>query len=256
VAANKRTDRIFIPAKLDDNPYLDREEYRLSLLNLDDVTRAQLLDGLWITDPAGKPFKREFWADGRNRYHVNDSAIANKVVARWISWDTAMRDSDTSAYTACTVAELAPDYQLLIRQVWRDKLEFPDLVTAIRQFAELYNTDGKLKAIILEDKISGTSAYQTLLRIAPRWLQEKLIAFMPTTDKLARAQQISVWCKRGCIQFPFAGEEASWLYEFESELFSFPDSVYKDQVDSFVQIVLYLENLIADGFHARESGQV
>lgn len=39
--------RIFVPAKLDDNPGLDRKGYRESLSNLDEETRAQLEDGDW-----------------------------------------------------------------------------------------------------------------------------------------------------------------------------------------------------------------
>lgn len=39
--------RFFVPAKIEDNPHLDREEYRASLSHLDAVTRAQLLRGDW-----------------------------------------------------------------------------------------------------------------------------------------------------------------------------------------------------------------
>lgn len=39
--------RYFVPARLDDNPYLDQEEYELSLRELDPVTRAQLRRGDW-----------------------------------------------------------------------------------------------------------------------------------------------------------------------------------------------------------------
>lgn len=39
--------RVFVPAKLEDNPHLDREEYAKSLAELDPITRAQLLEGDW-----------------------------------------------------------------------------------------------------------------------------------------------------------------------------------------------------------------
>ena len=39
--------RYFVPARLDDNPHLDRDEYELSLSELDTVTRAQLRRGDW-----------------------------------------------------------------------------------------------------------------------------------------------------------------------------------------------------------------
>lgn len=43
----------FVPASLKDNPYLDQAEYRRNLEQLDAITRAQLLDGLWIQDTTG-----------------------------------------------------------------------------------------------------------------------------------------------------------------------------------------------------------
>lgn len=39
--------RVFIPAKLEDNPYLDRDEYIQSLDELDPILKAQLLNGDW-----------------------------------------------------------------------------------------------------------------------------------------------------------------------------------------------------------------
>jgi hypothetical protein len=46
-------ERIFIPAKLQDNPSLDRAEYERSLANLDRQTREQLLNGDWDARPPG-----------------------------------------------------------------------------------------------------------------------------------------------------------------------------------------------------------
>jgi Terminase-like family. len=46
-------DRAFVPARLDDNPHLDRAGYARSLANLDPVTRAQLLRGDWLIKERG-----------------------------------------------------------------------------------------------------------------------------------------------------------------------------------------------------------
>lgn len=43
----------YVPARLDDNPHLDRDSYRKSLELLDSTTRAQLLDGTWVADGSG-----------------------------------------------------------------------------------------------------------------------------------------------------------------------------------------------------------
>lgn len=43
----------FFPAKLDDNPFIDKESYLESLSKLDKVTRDQLKDGIWRNDASG-----------------------------------------------------------------------------------------------------------------------------------------------------------------------------------------------------------
>lgn len=47
-------DCVFVPARLEDNPYLDQVSYREALERLDATTRAQLLDGLWVRDDGGQ----------------------------------------------------------------------------------------------------------------------------------------------------------------------------------------------------------
>lgn len=250
VAAGKNPERIFIPAKLEENPHLDQAEYELSLAELDDTTKAQLLEGAWVTDPEGKPFKRDWWR-GQNRYDATDRGIINRVIARFISIDTAMKDKTTSDYTAVTVAELWPDYRLSIREVWRDKLQFPDLPELILDYAKQYNADDKLWGIIIEDKGSGTSAHQTLMASAEDWVKERLVAFSPQGDKLQRARQAAVWCKRGCVLMPQPNNEAPWLANFERELFEFPEVSHDDRVDTLSQLLIYTEHLLAEGWRAR-----
>lgn len=250
VVPELRRDRIFISAKLADNPHIDRAEYESSLANLDDVTKAQLLEGLWVTDPAGKPFDAAWW-QRQNRFGIDDYRLRNTVVARWISIDTALKDKESSDYSAFVVGELTPDYRVLIRHVRRDKLQFPDLPATIEFMAHRFNEDGKLRAVLIEDKASGTSAYQTLIRSAPEWLRKILVAFMPSGDKGQRARQAAVWCKRGCVWLPRPDNEAPWLYDFEQEMYNFPDVGHDDQVDALSQLILFTENYLAEGHEMR-----
>ena len=55
----------FISAKVEDNPYVDQEQYAASLALLDSATRAQLRDGTWNVDDPAALWRRE-WID-RNR---------------------------------------------------------------------------------------------------------------------------------------------------------------------------------------------
>lgn len=78
--ATKKDHRIFIPAGLDDNPYLDKESYEESLEELDPVTRARLRDGNWEVRRKGEMFKRDW-------FQVVDTPPANRRMIRF--WDMA-----------------------------------------------------------------------------------------------------------------------------------------------------------------------
>lgn len=50
-------ERRFVPANLGDNPHLDRAEYLKSLAQLDENTRRQLEEGLWVRDVGGLVYR-------------------------------------------------------------------------------------------------------------------------------------------------------------------------------------------------------
>lgn len=64
----EKNGRVFVPARMDDNPHLDQEEYEKSLEELDPVTRDQLRRGVWRVRPQGNIYKA--WSDGRDGHHV------------------------------------------------------------------------------------------------------------------------------------------------------------------------------------------
>jgi predicted phage terminase large subunit-like protein len=242
--------RGFVPAKLADNPHLDAADYARSLAELDPLTRQQLLDGLWVVDPTLRPFRRAWWR-AQHRYRVGEDGPSSPIVGRWLSWDTAFKDNATSAYTALGVFELLTDYRVRLRHVWRDKLIFPELVPAMDRAIAEWAADGKLRGVIIEDRASGTSAYQTLRGSVPREFAPLLIPFQPQGSKLERASQAAVWCRLGCVLLPEPSPAVPWLLDFEQELFAAPDGEYMDQVDMFSQAILFLEHLLGEGYHAR-----
>ena len=247
----RKSNRLFIPAGLRDNPYIDADEYTESLAELDDITRKQLLEGLWITDPNRKAYLAEWWR-GRNRFRHDSRQYQSTVVGRYLSFDTALKDGEENDFSACVVVEMLADYRIAVRSVWRGKLPFTDLTDQIQRLAGMWNADGKLQNVIIEDKVSGTSAYQTLTRVAPSWLADKLVAFTPIKDKVSRAKQAAVWAKRGMIMFPHPDMSLDWMADFESEIFNFPDVVHDDQTDALSQAAIYLENYLSVGWHARK----
>lgn len=200
--------------------------------------------------PAGTVFRRDWF----QRYDAS-SAWRKLSIGRWMSWDTAMGKSEESgAFTVCAIADLMPDYQLYVTGLWRERIGFPEMPTRMREQAELWNRDEKLRGVIIEDKASGTSAYQTLMATSEPWLKGLLIPYSPRVDKVTRAEMAAVWCRNGCVLLPGPSVVNPWLLDFEDELFGFPGSAYMDQVDAFGQLVLWLENLLADGWLARGGG--
>ncbi len=242
--------RLFVPARLEDNPHLDQEEYEASLAELDPITRRQLREGVWVVESTARHFKRAWWRR-RNRYDATDPAWSHRAAGRYQFWDTALKDTNTSAYSAMVELEVQPDYRVLVRRVFREKLIYPDLVPVIEAEAARGNADLKLRGVVIEDKASGISAIQTLQQAGPAWLRTLVIPFEPKGDKRQRGQQAAVWCKLGCVWLPEPSEAVPWLLDFESELYAAPDGAYLDQHDAATMGILYLEHIIAAGYQAR-----
>ena len=57
----KSKGRMFVPARLEDNPSIDQQDYRLSLRELDWVTRKRLELGDWEVSEEGGLFKRQWF---------------------------------------------------------------------------------------------------------------------------------------------------------------------------------------------------
>lgn len=136
-------------------------------------------------------------------------------------WDTAQEEGKLNDYSACATFGIAGGQAWLLH-VFRDKMETPRLLRAIRSLAERWDAD----LILIEKASSGASAIQTLKR-------ELKIPILPTKargDKVFRAHQATpaleadkVWICKG-----------SWLPMFESELLAFPLAANDDMVDVFV----------------------
>lgn len=216
-----------------------------------------------FTSSSATVFNADWYAEGRGRYVLGgpqEKERRNHVVARWLMFDTAMKDKDSSDYTACLEFELQKDYHLQVTNAWRERLRFPDLIARIEHQYRLSNWDGKLHEVVIEDKVSGTSAYQTLVASTREpQLARRCVAFNPGAVSIRqRAMMASAWCRNGSVQLPAAGDEADWLSMLERELFGFtgtPQDEHDDLVAAFVQGILFLEengHILSNGFYARE----
>jgi hypothetical protein len=73
------------------------------------------------------------------------------------SWDTANKDSELANFSVCTTWGIK-DRLLFLLDVFRQKLEFPDLKRAIVERAKSYRAN----VVLIEDMASGTALLQEL----------------------------------------------------------------------------------------------
>lgn len=203
-----------------------------------------------IHDPA-------WWANGRSRYDAFDPRWEELTVSRIQLWDTAWEQKSSSAYSACVTLDLIPwqlGYVALVRDVWREKIAFAsllglDLLDAIVQQAEKWglNRDWPLGSdVIIEYEASGKAAVQSLAISAPEWLKPKIRRYTPKLSKDHRQVLAAEPARAGRIWLPLPHPELRWLPGFEQELYTIPNSTYRDATDAFAQGVDYWTHFLRD----------
>jgi predicted phage terminase large subunit-like protein len=181
---------------------------------------------------------------------LKDRVDRTDLVATFISVDTSYGNSNLSDYSAFVVGSLTSDYKLYIREVYRNKLAFPQLVDDVERLGRKYSHN--LNSIIVESKASGLSLIQTIKQSSNSEIRDILHAFNPTSDKTQRGSSASIWCENGSVLLPPPNVDSLWLFDFEDELFKFPNSKYDDMSDAFAQLILFLENYLAEGLRIRQ----
>ncbi len=228
------------------NPHIPPDEIKAAAAELPEATFAQEYLAQFVSE-ATAIFKPSWWETEATRYDADTGPNVTQIAHRWLSYDTAFKENDASDYTAWAVLDQLHDGRLFIREVGRARLEMPGLLATMRQHADIWNRDGKLKGIVVEDKGSGTSATQTLRAAGDRQLAGKLYSFMPRGKKTERARQASVWCERGAVLLPWPSQSVPWLANFagsEGRLYAFPAIEHDDEVDALVQGILWLQGAL------------
>ncbi len=172
--------------------------------------------------PEGALIKKEWF-----RYYTKppDPKSARRIVQ---SWDTASKVNKTNDYSVCTTwLEYESDYYLI--DVFRDRLEYPALRRRIVEHAQAKNAN----IVLIEDAASGTNLIQDLQ------LERSIhpIAIRPDREKIVRVEARCATIEAGQVWLP---ESAPWLDDFLSEVLSFPNGRYDDQVDSFSQFLTWV----------------
>jgi predicted phage terminase large subunit-like protein len=244
IDAETREDRVFVSAKLEDNPYLDKESYEESLSALDHITRKQLRHGDWDVRPDAGVFKAkwfegktwrfnetgEYYLLGKEQRPVHVESCSRFAVADIAG--TEKRDDNDPDYTVMGVCDVTPTYDLLFIHVWRDQFEIPDVEEKLMQICYEYN----VPYLLVEKAGIGLGVVQTVRKrgLNIRGIKAK-------GDKLARSQTAQIRLEHGAVYLPIG---AGWTSEFEAELLSFPTKgVHDDQVDMVSYACLHVQRL-------------
>jgi predicted phage terminase large subunit-like protein len=139
------------------------------------------------------------------------------------SWDTANKPTELSDYSVCTTWGIKEKHVYLLH-VFRKRLGYPELKRAVREQAEAFGP----KAILIEDKASGTQLIQELASEGVHAIKK----YEPAMDKTMRMHSVTSTIENGFAHLP---DKAAWLGEYLHELTGFPKGKYDDQADSTSQ---------------------
>ena len=138
------------------------------------------------------------------------------------SWDVANKQGEENDYSVCTTW-LIYDKRYYLIDLLRGRFDFPTLRRKVSEQAKLH----KASQILIEDAGFGTALIQEL-----KTTHFSVVAVKPEYDKKIRMAIQAAKFENGQVFLP---KEASWLRDFEDELFAFPGGPHDDQVDSVSQ---------------------
>jgi predicted phage terminase large subunit-like protein len=217
-----RHGRIFIPARLEDNPYIDQASYIASLNELDPITRARLLYGDWSARDTGGMFRRHWFP-----IITSIPVDFDRVVRFWDLAATKPKDQRDPDYTAGVLMGLKDDYFYII-DVKRVRETPQNVERLIKQTA--YEDDtlvGPRIRIYLEEEPGSAGKY--VIQHYSRVLRSfAFYGHRTTGSKEDRAAPVSSQAEAGNIKLV----QGTWITSFLDELEAFPFGAHDDQVDA------------------------
>ena len=206
--------RLFIPARLADNPHLDRDTYMHNLHELDPVTCAQLLEGDWQVHPEGVMFHRDWFCVVEQR-----PGCAQRV--RY--WDKAAT-AGGGARTAGVLIAKNTQGLYWVEDVVCGQWSALRREEIVRATAE--RDGGEVDIWLEQEPGSGgkESAEASIRNLAGFTVHADRV----TGDKCERAAPLAAQCEAGNVRLV----RGAWNQRYLEELCAFPLGSYADQVDA------------------------
>lgn len=150
---------------------------------------------------------------------------------RAIYADTAQKTGEENDFSVLQCWGRATTGQAVLLDQVRGKWEAPELLTQARAFWSKHAAAraATLRAMHVEDKVSGTGLIQTLRREG-----YPVLAIQRSRDKLSRGHDAAPFIESGNVMIP---EWAPWVEAFLAEAESFPNGAHDDQMDAMFDAI-------------------
>jgi predicted phage terminase large subunit-like protein len=169
-------------------------------------------------------------------------AAPPEILYTYISLDAAIEANKRSDYSVFAVFgvfimnhtnhvedEEKPNYQVMLLDVVRDRMEYPELKRTAIAMAEKWVPD----KFIIEKKASGAPLLQDLRR-----MRLPVAPFEPVKDKYGRLQMVSDVFDEGAVWAP---EGYRWAEDYITEVANFPNDTKDDCVDTLSQFLTFFK---------------
>lgn len=223
-----------IPAIRDDGSSFWEANSNFSIEKLRRLEKAgaYVFAGQYMQNPApiGGGILKESWYQP---WHLLPKLKWRKIYA-----DTASKTKEINDYSVFQCwGDDGNGGKYLIDQM-RGKWEAPELLDVARAFWMKHNDQdkehlGKLRAMMVEDKSSGTALIQTLARE-----RVPIIGIKRNIDKITRAMDAAPMIQAGNVYIPAAAE---WRSAFIAESNQFPNGKHDDQLDPMFDAVVDMD---------------
>jgi len=218
-------EHLCIPAIDDAGGSFWPEQFPLEMLQRLERSNSYVYAGQYLQRPApigGGILKDAWW-----RYW---QAIP-QLEYRLIFADTAQKTGQENDYSVFQCWGYTASRQCVMLDQIRGKWEAPELLIQARAFWHKHvgSHHSPLRAMKVEDKVSGTGLIQTLQREGVPCLPIKR-----DRDKVTRAMDAAPYIEAGNVLLP---QQAQWLSDFLAECSMFPNGAHDDQVDPLCDAV-------------------
>ena len=217
---------INIPARTDEGTSFWPEQFPDEMLDRLESSSPYVFAGQYMQRPSplgGGLFRDSWW-----RY----LAAPPPIQWRTIYADTAQKTADHNDYSVFQCWGYSGTGQTVMLDMIRGKWEAPELEAMARAFwakHKAVQNQGTLRAMKVEDKVSGTGLIQTLKREGI-----PIIGLKRNVDKITRAFDAAPLIESGNV---ILMQDVPHLTDFISEASTFPNAAHDDMIDAAMSAI-------------------